>query len=133
MIGGMRDEPSPKSLLEKLGVMPGHRVSVLGIGDRAFLADLRASGADVSTRRRSRTDLVFLAVDDAVALGTIGGLEPYLERDGAVWVVYPRGRREIPEVAVIRAGVAQGLVDNKVVRFSDSHTALRFVIPRERR
>ena len=58
---------------------------------------------------------------------------PYLQRDGAVWVVYPKGRPEISEVDVIRAGVEQGLVDNKVVRFSDTHTALRFVIPKARR
>jgi hypothetical protein len=127
------DEPSTKPLIDKLGVRPGHRVSVLGLRDDAFLGDLRARGADVSMRRRRESDLMFLAVDDAAGLGAIGALEPYLRRDGAVWVVYPKGRPEIPEVEVIRAGVAQGLVDNKVVRFSDTHTGLRFVIPRARR
>jgi hypothetical protein len=106
---------------------------VLGLRDDAFLGDLRARGADVSMRRRRESDLMFLAVDDAAGLGAIGALEPYLRRDGAVWVVYPKGRPEIQEVEVIRTGVAQGLVDNKVVRFSDTHTGLRFVIPRARR
>lgn len=76
---------------------------------------------------------MFLAVDDVAGLAAIGSLEPYLQRDGAVWVVYPKGRPEIREVEVIRAGVDQGLVDNKVVRFSDTHTGLRFVIPVARR
>lgn len=129
----MRDEPSPKPLLEKLGVRPGHRVSVLRAGDEAFVAELRGSGADVSTRRRRRTDLVFLGVEDVGGLAAIGPLEPYLERNGAVWVVFPKGRPEIRDVEVIRAGGSQGLVDNKVVRFSDTHTALRFVIPLARR
>ena len=112
---------------------PGHRVSVLGIRDEGFLSDLRARGADVSMRRRKGSDLMFLAVDDVARLAAIGSLEPFLQRDGAVWVVYPKGRPEIPEVEVIRAGVDQGLVDNKVVRFSDTHTGLRFVIPVARR
>jgi hypothetical protein len=34
---------------------------------------------------------------------------------------------------VIAAGKAADLVDNKVCRFSDTHTALRFVIPLARR
>jgi hypothetical protein len=36
-------------------------------------------------------------------------------------------------VDVIRAGVGVGLVDNKVGRFFDTHSALRFVIPKARR
>jgi hypothetical protein len=127
------DEPSTKPLLDKLGVAPGQRVSVLRIGDDAFVAELRERGADVSLRRRPRTDQVFLGADDLAGLDAIAPLEPYLERNGAVWVVYPKGRKEIPETEVIRSGVAQGFVDNKVVRFSDTHTALRFVIPRNRR
>ena len=45
----------------------------------------------------------------------------------------PQGGRDLREAEVIRAGVEAGLVDNKVVRFSDTHSALRFVIPRSRR
>jgi hypothetical protein len=126
-------EPSNKPLLDKLGVKPGQRISALGIGGDGFVAELRERGADVSLRRRIRTDQVFLGADDLAGVRAIASLEHYLERDGAVWVVYPRSRSEIPETEVIRSGVAQGFVDNKVVRFSDTHTALRFVIPKGRR
>jgi hypothetical protein len=47
--------------------------------------------------------------------------------------VFPKGRKDLREVDVIETGVDAGLVDNKVVRFSDTHTALRFVIPVARR
>lgn len=130
---GTKEVPSERGLLDKLGVGPGHRVSVLRVDAPGFLDELRARGADVSRRRRKASDLIFLGAWDGSDLSRIGDLEPYLERDGAVWVVYPRGRPEIREVDVIRAGVSQGLVDNKVVRFSDTHTALRFVIPKARR
>jgi NADPH-dependent 2,4-dienoyl-CoA reductase/sulfur reductase-like enzyme len=124
---------STRSLIEKLGVKPGARASVLGVDDPGFLVDLQRAGADVSRRRRKGSDLVFLAIEDRPDLSGLAQMEPYLERNGAVWAVFPKGRTELREVDVIRAGVAAGLVDNKVVRFSDSHTALRFVIPVARR
>ena len=129
----MAEPVSTRSLIEKLGVKPGARVSVLGVDDPDFLADLQRAGADVSRRRRKESDLVFLAIEGRPGLPGLAQMEPYLQRNGAVWAVFPKGRTELREVDVIRAGVAAGLVDNKVVRFSDSHTALRFVIPVARR
>jgi hypothetical protein len=130
---GVAEEVSTRTLMEKLGVKPGRRVSVVGIDDPDFLADLDRAGADVSHRLRRSSDLVVVAIDAPAALGRLPEMEPYLQRDGAVWVVFQKGRKELREVDVIQAGVAAGLVDNKVVRFSDSHTALRFVIPLARR
>ena len=84
-------------------------------------------------RRRKGSDLVFLFASRRSELGKISSLEELLKRNGAIWVVFPKGRQEIREAEVIEAGVAAGFVDNKVVRFSDTHTALRFVIPLARR
>ena len=124
---------SHRSLLDKLGVEPGHRVSLLGVGDDDFVAELRGAGADVSRRRRRGSDLLFVGVEVPGQLAALAGLEPWMVRGGAAWVVYPKGRKDLREVEVIDAGVSAGLVDNKVVRFSQTHTALRFVIPRARR
>jgi hypothetical protein len=125
---------SHRRLTDKLGVRAGHRVCLLGVNDPGFLAELRAAGADVSIgRRRRRCDQIFLAVGSIGDLRRIGGLEPSMARNGAAWVVFPKGRKDLREVDVIGAGVAAGLVDNKVVRFSETHTALRFVIPVARR
>jgi hypothetical protein len=60
-------------------------------------------------------------------------LRSNLTPDGALWVIRPRGRPEISEQAVMAAGKAAGLVDVKVVRFSETHTAEKFVIPLARR
>jgi hypothetical protein len=46
-----------------------------------------------------------------------------------VWLVYPKSLRSITEGDVLAAGRAQGLKDVKVVGFSATHTALKFVIP----
>jgi hypothetical protein len=122
-----------RPLLDKLGVKPGARVSVLHVADPQFLSDLDERGADVSTRRRKRSDVVFFGAESAAMLARLAGLEPYIERDGAIWVIYPRGRRDIREVDVIRGGLEAGFVDNKIARFSETHTAMRLVIPVARR
>ena len=124
---------SPKSRLDKLGVKQGFVVSVIGVnGD--FVDELRAHGADVSEGKlRKGSDMVFLAAETPRDLKRLERIEPYIKRNGAVWVVSPKGRPEIKDVVVIGAGVGAGFVDTKVVRFSDSHTALKFVIPVVRR
>ena len=46
-----------------------------------------------------------------------------------MWVVAPRGSADVREADVLAAGKAAGLVDVKVVRFSPTRTAHKFVIP----
>ena len=128
------DRYASKPLLDKLGVKPGARVGLLGLEDDEFVRQLSERGADVSRGRRRRTlDLLFVSLESLNDLGTLGEVEPLIKRAGAVWAVYPKGRKDLREVDVIGAGVGFGLVDNKIVRFSDTHSALRFVIPLVRR
>jgi hypothetical protein len=122
-----------RTRIQKLGVKPGMRVIVLGVTDQDFLLELERAGAEVSFRRRKDSDMAFLLAEDPSDLTKIARLEPSIKRDGAVWVVSPRGRPEIRDVVVIEAGLAAGMVDNKVMRFSDTHTALRLVLPLMRR
>jgi hypothetical protein len=119
--------------MDKLGVKPRARASVIAIRDDEFVKQVQDRGADVSPRRRKDSDLVFMGVETIGQLARLNDIEPYLRRDGALWVAFPRGRRDLREVDVIAAGLGAGFVDNKVVRFSDTHTALRFVIPLTRR
>jgi hypothetical protein len=121
---------SHRSLLDKLGVKSGLRISVEGISDAGFLQELRALGADLSVDHAGlKSDLIFFGANSRNALDRLGSLKELIQRAGAIWVVYPKGQQTIREIDVIAAGKAAGLVDNKVVRFSDTHTALRLVIP----
>ena len=54
-------------------------------------------------------------------------------RDGAVWVVYRKGRKDFNENDVLRLGLESGMVDVKVVRFSETHTATKYVIRKAER
>jgi hypothetical protein len=56
----------------------------------------------------------------------VGGLR----RDAALWIVRPRGSPLITEREVLAAGLEAGLVDVKVVHFSETHSAARFVFRR---
>ncbi|MEX1046795.1 MAG: hypothetical protein WD050_05260 [Actinomycetota bacterium] len=109
------------------------RVSVLGAGEKKFVSQLERAGADVSTRKRKGTDLFFLSVESHGDMKKLAPLEPLLVRDGAIWVIHPKGRRDVSQGEIIKLGVKAGFVDNKVSAFSETHTALRFVIPKSRR
>lgn len=125
---------SHRSLLDKLGVKPEHRITLLGIRDGSFLKELTTRAKDISVDHgRTDCDLIFYAAEDKKDLPRLKTMAAAIKKDGAIWVVYPKGQTQIREMDVIAAGKAAGLVDNKVASFSDTHTALRFVIPLARR
>jgi hypothetical protein len=125
---------SHRALLDKLGVKPGQRIVVLGVEDSAFLQELAGRVPDSVREKPSKdADLVFLAAEDLKTLARMKSLAGAIQKAGAIWVVYPKGQKHIREVDVIAAGKSASLTDNKVCRFSDTHTALRFVIPLARR
>lgn len=125
---------SHRQLLDKLGVNPGQRISVLGVEDAAFLKDLAARVPDFVREKPAKdADLIFLAAEEMKNLARMKTLAGAIQKAGAIWVVYPKGQKHIREADVIAAGKSAGLTDNKVCRFSDTHTALRFVIPLARR
>ena len=127
------DLPSTRPLLDKLGAKEGMRVAVLALDQPAFLRSLAARGVTVSARVSRTTPIVFLGVTSGAALRRLATIERTMPRDGAVWVVWPKGRRELREDDVRNAALATGLVDVKVVAFSDTLSALKLVIPRARR
>jgi hypothetical protein len=125
---------SHRSLIDKLGVKPGQRVCVLGLEDAEFLRDLAGRVPQYSAGKLIKeADLIFFSAEALGDLSRLAALSRSMQRNGAIWVVYPKGQKHIREIDVINAGKATGLVDNKVCSFSATHTGLRFVIPVARR
>jgi hypothetical protein len=125
---------SHRSLLDKLGIKPGQRIAVFGIEDAAFLNDLADRVPDFSRGKpQSEADMILLGSDNLKALAKVKSLVATIQKAGAIWIVYPKGQSHIRESDVRAAGISAGLTDNKVCRFSETHTALRFVIPLARR
>jgi hypothetical protein len=124
----------PKSTTEKLGIKPGLTISALAIADGNFRKGLGATAGSFSaTKALNNSDLIFLGAEKTAELACARKLVPSLASAGALWIVYPKGKQEITELQVIEAGRQAGLVDVKVVSFSATHTALKFVRPKAKR
>ena len=124
----------PKSRLEKLGVKPAAKVSLLGSFDEEFLRELRELNSLVTNGKAAQdAEWIFFAADSQKDLAQVSKLAKSLEGAAALWIVYPKGRKDITENDVLAAGRKAGLKDVKVVGFSATHTGLKFVIPVARR
>ena len=125
---------NPPSRLDKLGIKAGMHVSVLGVRSGDFERELAARGAIVShAMPTGRADAVFYAANSRADLARVAALSTTITPSGALWVIRPKGRPEITEAETMAAGKNAGLVDVKVVSFSETHTAEKFVVPRRSR
>jgi hypothetical protein len=124
----------PKSRIEKIGLKPGAKVSLLGGFDAEFLVELESLGAAMTKDKvAADAEAVFLAADSQKELSSVPKAAKSLKGAAALWIVYPKGQKSITENGVIAAGRKAGLRDVKVVGFSAARTALKFVIPLENR
>ncbi len=122
-------------LLDKLGVRPGMRVALIKIDDREIRGLLAERTSDITDGwPQAETDIVLLGADSTEALVPLESLARRIRPNGAIWVVSGKGKSAtLRDVEVMDAAKRAGLVDNKVVSFSATRTALRLVIPVSRR
>ncbi len=124
----------PKTRIEKIGLKPGAKVSLLGVFDADFLAELKSLAASVTKDKAAAgSDTIFFAANSPRELSSVAKIAKSLKGATALWIVYPKGQKSITENAVIAAGRKASLKDVKVVGFSATHTALKFVIPLDKR
>ena len=117
---------NPRSRLDKLGIKPGARVSLIGLKDPALAAEIESCGAQLG----ARGDVILYGASDKAALDR---LQKLAQTGATIWVIYPKGVREITEGDVIAAIRAAGLADVKVASFSATHTGLKAVVPKDHR
>lgn len=124
---------NPPSRIDKLDVKPGQLVLFVGIRDATLREEIETRGAIVLARGIEPVDAIFVAAHERSDLERLATVQKFLKRTGAIWVIRPKGSPNISESDVMSAGKRVGLVDVKVVRFSDTHTAEKFVIPVSKR
>ena len=77
--------------------------------------------------------MVLCRVTHAVERRKLAGIAKSIARVGAIWVVHPRGDASVANTVIFAAAKDAGLTYTKVVRFSDTDTAEKLVIPRAAR
>ena len=127
---GYSGTPLPK----KLGIRPGHRVALLHAPE-GFEDTLGELPGDVAVRRRARgpLDVIVAFVRSRTELDR--GLEEWraaLDPAGGLWIAWPKQSSgvatDLSDGVVRAAGLARGLVDNKVCAIDTTWSGLRFVV-----
>lgn len=129
----------PRSRIEKLGVKAGARLALIGFGkgDEEFLEELGELTKAVKKVSEggvpANVEWIFLKAETQKELSGVATISKGMRGATALWVVYPKGnpkgQGKITEGDVLAAGRAAELKDVKVVGFSATATALKFVIP----
>ena len=128
----------PKTRIEKLGIKPGMKVSLIGFEDQdeEFLKELQTTEAVMTPAKNGlpkECDCILLRTDTKQQLAQVATIARKMLGAMALWIIYPKGQKHITEDDVFAAGHKAGLTDIKVVRFSATHSALKFVIPVKKR
>lgn len=118
----------PKSRIEKLGVKTGNRVAIVGVKDEVLESEITSAGAQIAKSRKD-LDIVFFGAGTEADLVQLPKIVPTIVQTGLIWIVYPKGIKQITESQVRSSLKSAGLVDTKVCAFSETHTALKAVIP----
>jgi hypothetical protein len=127
---------SHRDVVDKLGVQPGHALAFVEAGWQidSFLRErVLARAGRPPADPGEGLDLALVAVDgDADLVEVLGRWKDRVNPAGGIWLLTPKRGQPgyVREQALIAAGQAAGLVDNKVCSVSETTSAMRFVIRR---
>jgi hypothetical protein len=122
----------PPTLADKLGIKEGMTLSFLGEVAPDVLAEIKGRRPRLVTPPKGAA-VVLLFVTTKAELSRVSALRRSMPADGAIWIVWPKGRAELKEDDVREKGRAAGLVDVKVASVSERESGLKLVIPRASR
>ena len=95
----------PKSRIEKLGLKPGARVSLLGEFETEFLREVAVLTKSVSRAKVALDpEWIFFAADSKADFAALPKIAKALQGAAALWIVYPKGQKHITENDVLAAG-----------------------------
>jgi tripartite-type tricarboxylate transporter receptor subunit TctC len=104
------------------------------VRDSGFIAELRSRAATVSNGRVVKdADVIFLGAETIDGLARMNRLVASMKRDGGIWTVTPKGKGGVKDTDIMALAKSAGLVALKVVAFSATHSANKFVIPKAMR
>ena len=132
---------SQRDVIDKLGIQPGFSVRIVGRGNAALLARVRAKTGKRLAGARVLADVILYwpkTVEEIMPI--LRELRSELQPAGGIWVVTAKrdrtsasGMPYMNQDALIPHGLAAGLVDNKICSVSEDESAMRFVIRKKDR
>lgn len=124
---------SEKPLIQKLGIKPEFRCLVLH-PPRSYHQDLGVlpDGVQIDSVALGQYDFVHVFCTATENLATeFPRLKKHLKHAGMLWVSWPKGRGPVPadlsENVIRNIGLANGLVDVKVIAVDEVWSGLKFV------
>jgi hypothetical protein len=128
---------SGKSTVEKLGYRPGGRVLVVG-RPRGHETALAGAGVTLATSGKGPFAAAHLFTAERKTMAAeLKRLMALIERDGMIWVSWPKKAAKIPtdvtEDTIRELALPLGLVDVKVCAVDEIWSGLKLVIRKERR
>lgn len=130
---------SKRSLVDKLGIKPGHRVAILNAprGYESALGALPEGATRVASLRSPLELIQYFTVERRELEGAFAKLKAALKDSGALWVSWPKGASKVAtdlnENVVREVGLRHGLVDVKVCAVDETWSGLKFVVRRKDR
>ena len=125
---------SHRDVVDKLGIKPGCAVA-FDQAPRAIDAQLRARALARSGRAEAASDepidVVLVGADASTDVGAVlARWRPRIDQAGGIWLLTPKRNQPgyVDQRDLILAGLAAGVVDNKICSVSDTLSAMRFVI-----
>ncbi len=126
-----------RDVTDKLGLKPGHQVLIVGKSDRALLDKVGTKIGRTFIKQGVEADVIlYWAASANEITALLKKLKQKLVPNGGIWVItFKKGKGDpyVPDQHLIPAGLAAGLVDNKVCSVSETQSAMRFVIRKEDR
>jgi hypothetical protein len=130
------DRPSTRPLPQKLGILPGHRLVLLGAPEGfegGTLGELPGGVRVVRRARGAKADvIVSFHTRRAELERRLGVLRGLMEPAAGLWIAWPKRaakvETDITEDVVREIALPTGLVDNKVCAIDATWSGLRLVI-----
>jgi hypothetical protein len=126
---------SHRDVLDKLGLKPGQAVRVVGGGDRALLARVRAKVGRAPVRKGLADIVLYWPRSAGEITPSLAELRGAMVENGGIWVFTAKrnqrsasGMDYLNQSDLIPLGLAAGLVDNKTCSVSEAESGMRFVI-----
>ena len=96
---------NPPTRIDKLGIKAGQKVLFVGLRDPTLREEIETCGATVLARGAVGVDAIFIAANERDDLDRLVTVLKFLKRDGAIWVIRPKGaRRSLKATSGRRAG-----------------------------